>query len=427
MEDLEKSEKDARRTRRDTALTVVLCFIMVLFGLGMWASKGLFVAPISEALGIERSMYAISDTMRFASTAIVNIFFGSLVGRFGAKRLILFGFLCLIASALLYAGATTVLLLYLGGMLLGIGLSFTGTTIVGYIINKTVRRNRGTVMGLILAANGVGGAIAAQFINIFLRDTADPFAYRKAFYMMAAVFATVLLLLLLFLKEPQATSDAPAKAKKPGRGSAWVGVEYGTALKKPYFYAAIVCIFFTGMVLQAVSGAAAAHMKDVGMKQDFISLVTSVSLVALATFKFLNGVLYDRLGLRAVITIDCTAALLTMACLYFITNSTFGMVLGISYAILASVALPLETVMIPIYANDLFGERSFNKVLGIFVSFNQIGYALAGPLINLSSDLLGSYKVAFILAAAIMLAVVITLQFIITAAHRTRRAIERAP
>ena len=418
----EKSQDGGNK--KGVVLTVALCFIMIMFGLGMWASKSLFVVPISNALGISRSVYSISDTMRYVSTAIVNLFFGAMVQKFGAKKLICAGFLCLICSALLYAFATHFIVLYLGGLLLGVGLSWTGTTVIGYIINKTVKNNRGTVMGFILAANGVGGAIAAQAINAFLRDASDVFAYRKAFYMMAIVFAVVMVILLIFLKEPKNDGDSNSQLKKKGKGSGWVGVEYKTAVKKPYFFGAAICIFLTGLVLQGVTGVNAAHMKDVGLSQDFIGLVSSISLIALAAFKFINGIMYDKLGLRATITVDCAAAIGVMASLYFITNSTFGMVLGVTYALLASVALPLETVMLPIYANDLFGEKSFNKVLGLFVSFNQVGYALGGPLINLCSDLMGSYKLAFIICAILMLAVIVILQFVITSAHKTRVAIE---
>ena len=61
---------------------------------------------------------------------------------------------------LCYALATNVLLLYLGGILLGIGLSWTTTTMVGYVINIWSKNNKGTIMGAVLAANGVGGALA---------------------------------------------------------------------------------------------------------------------------------------------------------------------------------------------------------------------------------------------------------------------------
>lgn len=419
-----KNKEESRQSKKGVALTVGLCFLMIMFGLGMWASKSLFVVPISNALNISRSVYSISDTMRYVSTAIVNLFFGTLVAKFGAKKLICAGFICLIASALLYAFAGHFIVLYLGGFLLGIGLSWTGTTVIGYVINKTVKNNRGTVMGFILAANGVGGAIAAQAINAFLKDTADVFAYRKAFYMMAIVFAVVMVILLVFLKEPKSDGVSSSSANKKSKGSGWIGIEYKAAVKKPYFIGAAICIFLTGLVLQGVTGVYAAHMKDVGLSQDFIGLISSISLVALAAFKFVNGVMYDKLGLRATITVDCVAAIGVMASLYFMTNSTFGMVLGVSYAILAAIALPLETVMLPIYANDLFGDKSFNKVLGIFVSFNQIGYALGGPIINLCSDLTGSYNLAFIICAILMLAVIITLQFVISSAHKTRVAIE---
>ena len=184
-----------------------------------------------------------------------------------------------------------------------------------------------------------------------------------------------------------------------------------------------MCILFTGMVLQGVTSVSAAHMKDVGLSGEYIATITSISSLALAASKFINGFLYDRVGLRITITVDCVAAIGVMLSLYFMTNSALGMVLGIVYAILAAIALPLETVMIPIYASDLFGDKSFDKVLGIFVSFNQIGYALGGPILNLFFDLLGSYKAALIFCGILMLAVIVGLQFVITAAQKERKNI----
>ena len=93
------------------------------------------------------------------------------------------------------------------------------------------------------------------------------------------------------------------------------------------------------------------------------------------------------------------------------------------YAVLAGLALPLETVMLPIYANDLFGDKAFNKVLGIFVSVNQVGYALGAPLLNLLYDWLRSYNVALILCACLVLFIVITLQFVIASAQKVKKQV----
>ena len=71
--------------------------------------------------------------------------------------------------------------------------------------------------------------------------------------------------------------------------------------------------------------------------------------------------------------------------------------------------------MLPIYASDLFGERSFEKVLGIFVSINVTGYAIGGPVVNMFHDipaLGGSYRPILFICCIIMVLVTVTMQFV---------------
>jgi MFS family permease len=105
-------------------------------------------------------------------------------------------------------------------------------------------------------------------------------------------------------------------------------------------------------------------------------------------------------------------------------NSTLGIVLAIICTVLKAVALPLETIMLPIYANDLFGEKSFNKVLGIFISVNQIGYMVGGIIVNALFDLTGSYHLALLICATVMFGVIVALQFIINSARNIRKTVE---
>ena len=108
------------KEKRTTALTVVLSFLMVMTALGFCSSpRSLYVVPVSTALGIGRSVYAVTDTIRFVTTAVVNLFFGSLVTRFGAHRMIGVGFLSLFLFALLSALAPGVALLYVAFFFLG--------------------------------------------------------------------------------------------------------------------------------------------------------------------------------------------------------------------------------------------------------------------------------------------------------------------
>jgi len=370
-------------------IIVILCFLMIFTCLGFCSSnKGLYVSAITEALGIKRSLYSINDSCRYVATAVVNLFFGTLVSRYGTKKLIAAGFLCLFLSSLTYSYANNIFAFYVGGCLLGIGLSWTTTTMVGCVVNKWCKENRGTIMGIILASNGIGGALAAQIISPLIYEEGNAFGYRNAYLLTTGLIAVVGVLILIFFREsPKGHVDeGPVVQKKKARGTGWVGMEYNEAKKKPYFYAAAVCIFLTGMVLQGTSGISAAHYKDVGVDTDYIATVVSVSSLVLTVSKFMAGFLYDRFGLRVTVTICAFASVLETAMIAFVSSSPTGMALAMIRGILGSIALPLETIMLPIYASDFFGEKSYNKILGLFVSINTAGYALGTPIVNVCFD-----------------------------------------
>ncbi|MBO5917285.1 MAG: hypothetical protein J6Q14_00770, partial [Oscillospiraceae bacterium] len=83
-------------------------------------------------------------------------------------------------------------------------------------------------------------------------------------------------------------------------------------------------------------------------------------------------------------------------------------------------ALPLETVMLSLITNDMFGDASFNKVLGIITAVNYAGFAVCSPLVNLCYDMFGTY-VPILYAFAVMMAVVgIVIQLAISSSHRLR-------
>ena len=138
---------------------IVISAIMIFVGLGFCSSsKKSFLSPILEYNShISEGLYGFSDTFRFATTAIVNIFFNALIVKFGVKKLIGAGFLSLTISMVLYAVSTHVVGFYFAGAFLGLGLSWSTTTMVGYLINKWCTKNKGTILGITLAANGLGG------------------------------------------------------------------------------------------------------------------------------------------------------------------------------------------------------------------------------------------------------------------------------
>ncbi|MBQ4323308.1 MAG: hypothetical protein IJC19_05155, partial [Clostridia bacterium] len=97
---------------------------------------------------------------------------------------------------------------------------------------------------------------------------------------------------------------------------------------------------------------------------------------------------------------------------------------AVTYVVFGQLALPLETIMLPIYAADLFGRASYAKMLGIFVSVNTAGYALGAPILNLCYDMFNSYTPALFLTGFLMLGNLVLLQFLISAGHREQKRVE---
>lgn len=409
---------------------IVLCFLIVCVSLGLCSSgRTMYLTAITDALGFKRSAFSLNDTFRFITTTIVSLFFGPLVNKFGPKKLICAGFICLIAFALINSVATQLWMFYVGGVLLGVGLAWTTTTMMSAVVNIwTKEEHKGKVTGAILSANGFGGAIAVQILTPIIFEEGNPFGYKNSYTLVAIVLAVVLAIVIIFFRDrPKGSEKVTIEKKtKKARGRGWVGMEYKTILKKPYFYLACVCIAFTGMALQGLGGITVPHMYDVGMDKQLVATITSTSSIICMFTKFLTGFMYDKKGIKVTMNICFACSFVSLVALVFVSNTPLGIALAFGRLVFAAIALPLETVMLPLYASELFGDKSFSNTVGIFSAVNYAGFALGAPFGNLIYDIFGNYNYSFVVFAALMIFVTVSMQFVVKASRKDRKIIEEA-
>lgn len=407
---------------------VGICFIAVCTSMGLCSSgRTMYLTAITEALNIKRSAFSLNDTFRYVTTTVMNLYFGTLINKFGPKKLMCAGFVCLISFALINSIATELWLFYIGGILLGIGLAWTGTTMMSMVVNVWCTKNKGAVTGAILAANGLGGAIAVQILSPIIFEEGNPFGYRNSYRIVAIVLAVVLALIVIFFKDrPKGAEKTVVLTKKQRkvRGAGWVGMDYIEAVKKPYFYLALVCMMFTGMSLQGLGGISTPHMYDIGMDKAFVANLMTISSLCLMGSKFLTGFIYDKTGIKIAMNICLSSCFISIIALVTLSNTPLGQVIALVRVIFAAIALPLETVMLPLFASELFGNKSFNKCVGVFSAASTAGFALGAPFANLCYDIFGDYNVAFIVFGALMLFVAVAMQFVVSFARRDRKIIE---
>lgn len=394
------------------------CFLMIFLGLGFCSSnKSLYLGAITKALDIPRSMFALQDTLRFTITAIANMFFGVLVVKLGPKLMTIIGFCGYIGYLAISIFAEKLIWFYVAGCCLGLGTAFCATTMVSYLINMWFPEKRGTISGAVLCANGLGGALAAQIINPLIDSGA--FGYRKAYSVALIIALAAGIVVVTLVNKPKGAEGKVAKKK--AKGKQWAGIPFQAAIRKPYFYLAVLCVFLTGMCLQGIHGIAATHMKnDMGINSDFVATVLSLSSLVLTVSKFLAGISYDKLGLRWTLLVCQLCGMGSFICLALCGETNVGRALAMGYGILSPLSLPLETVLVSLMAADLFGEKDFSKLLGIFVGFNYAGYGVGGFVYNLFYDLTGSYVTILLATAVAMALIAISFQFILTAANKVR-------
>lgn len=401
-----------------------ICTLMVFVCLGFCNSaKSLYIGPVSEGLNIKRAVFSLNDTIRYLSTALVNLFFAKFVTKFGTKKMIAVGFVAVTSASVIFSVAPNAPIFFIGSFLLGVGLALTTTAMVGNVVNKWFDKGRGAVMGFVLAASGAGGALATQVLAPIIFQENNPLGYKDSYFLCAIVTLVAAVIVLALFKEnpPTPINEELGKASNKKRTISWQGIEYEEVLKKPYFYTTVILVFLSGIALQGMSGSAATHIKDVGIDADFVATALSINLVVLAVSKFLTGFLYDKFGLRTTIIVCSATGVISMLVLTAVTNTFAGKILSLLYAVFGAFALPMETVLIPLYASDLLGQKSFDKALGVYAAVNTAGFALGAPIINGFFDVFGTYKYGFILFAVIMLIVLVGFQFVINAAKKEQK------
>ncbi len=351
------------------------------------------------------------------------------------------GFIALIGAFTLYFFSYEIWHFYLGGALLGAGTCLTGTAVVAYVIGKWFPKNKGTIMGITLAANGFGGMVSELVITNIVYNSeqlkqnnglftalCDLFGvdgWRLACILTACLFVIIGIVVILFVRnQPKGTNNRTDLPQNTSEKQAKSKVSIAPILGKPYFYLSGICVFLVGFILQSSSGIAKSHMLDVGISAEYLVAVFSLSSLMLACAKMLNGVLFDRFGIRPTYIFCCVCGISSIIALAFtVPDSSF---LAWVYSIVHAFGMPLETVMIPLLVSAMFQEKYYATILGYYLAFNMLGYATGIPFINLFYDTFGTYQ-GILIAFAIVLAIIMTVSlFSMQLAKKDKQSIQEA-
>ena len=392
-------------------IIAVACFGMVFLCDGFAGGyRGLFLTAVSDGLGIRRTLIAFSESFRFLASAGVSIFYGRLTARFSARKLIIFGFVVLIGALLLFSGTETMYTFWLSGALMGVGMSFIGSTMACMLIRQWFDRNVGTITGIVLASSGMGSALGSQIISPILYS-GDPDGFRTAYRLTALVVAVTAAVLIPMIRDRRGEQKAPQENGKK-RTSLAAGRKLGASV-----WLIGGCVFLIAASVMGVNSIYASHMLDVGISSETVGIAAGILSLTLIGSKFLVGFLFDKLGLRPVLAICQLATLVAFGLLLFLREGAVSAALV--FPAVFAISLPLETIVISLIVADVFGTADYNRILGIFSAVSCAGFTVASPVSNMIFDLCGSYRPAIVVHGCIMILVSVVLHITITFKKRS--------
>lgn len=360
------------------AITLVIAMVA---NVGMWAIIVIMPA-VQQEFGIDRADTSLPYTVTMIGFAAGSVFIGRAVDRWGITLSLIAAALCVAAGYVLAAVSTSVYLLCLCQLLIGLGTAVGFGPLIADISHWFLRR-RGIAVAITASGNYLSGAIWPILLSPVLAVD----GWRAVYLILAAVtlIALVPLSLLLRRRIPfEATQSADSLASENAhsvqfspRALQWMLVAAGlgccVAMAMPQVHIVSLCV-------------------DLGYGPVAGAEMLSLMLFGGVGSRIVFGLIADRLGGVPTLLIGST-----LQCIALFFYLPFD---GLASLYLVSLVFGLsQGGIVPSYAlivREYMPAREAGARVGIVLMATIIGMAIGGWMSGWIYDLTGSYQMAFI-------------------------------
>ena len=370
--------------------------VVTCVGFGAMFSLGVFLQPMSEAMGWSRTGISTAALLNFLCMGVGSFFWGTLSDRIGTRAVVLIGGALLGLGTVMASKAPTIGQFQIS---FGVIVGFAAGGLYAPLTATTTRwftRHRSLAVALVSAGLGLGSTTTAPLARWIITN----YDWRTAMLVLGDLAWLVIIPTALLVREP----PAPATAGGPDVATSADGRELtaAQALRTPQF-AAIAFTYFaccaahSGPIFHMVT-----HAIDHGVSAMAAATVLSAAGLASLSGKIMCGLVADRVGAKRVLVAGLALQAVAIS-LYLVTRE-----LAHFYAVALMFGFAYGGVM-PLYAilvREYFGARIMGTTFGAVGFASTLGMAL-GPLAGgLLYDASGSYAWLFIASCGIGLGAV---------------------
>lgn len=369
-------------------------FFALLVGAGTRNVSTVLIAPLEKEFAWSRSNISFAVAISILWFGLGAPLAGSLVDRFGAKRVMLVGLTLIAGGLALMLGMTELWMFHLlWGTVVGIGTGMMANVLGATIAHKWFNTHRGMIVGLFGATSAAGQLI---FLPLLINLTVSQ-GWRGALTVVAIIVASALIPVLLFMR------DDPAQAKTLPFGSDGtrattdtVLVGRSTSLREALgtrdFWLLAISFFICGYTTNGLIGT---HLLPHATEHGFSATVTASALAMMGIMNIIgtmaSGWLSDRFDNRKLLAMYYALRACAVLALPFIGDTPslvmFAMLYGLDWVATVPPTVNLTAMR--------FGRGSLGTLYGWIFCSHMVGAALAAYLGGVMREAFGDYTLAF--------------------------------
>jgi sugar phosphate permease len=386
-------------------LVAVVAFVALVGAAGFRATPAVMIHPLHEEFGWPLATISAAVSVNLILYGLTAPFAAALMDRFGMRRVVAWALLLVAAgSGLTVFMSSSVELILLWGVLVGLGTGSMALAFVATVTGRWFVARRGLVTGVLTAGGAAGQLIFLPVLALLVARS----GWRLAAVVVAAAALAVVPLVLWFLRDHPADVGRPpygltsvVPPPPPGHGAARRAVlALRDAARTPAFWLLAGGFAICGATTNGLVGThfiPAAH--DHGLPE-----TTAASLLALVGLfdiagTVASGWLTDRVDSRLLLAGYYFLRGLSLLALPLLFGDAVrpSMVVFILFYGLDWVATVPPTVAL---CREYFGDRGA-VVFGWVFASHQFGAALAATGAGLIRDRLGDYDLAWYVAGTL--------------------------
>jgi sugar phosphate permease len=414
---------------------VALSFFVLLLAAGVRSAPGVLMAPMEHDMGWSAATISLAVAINIALFGLLGPFAAALMQRIGVQKTILLGLGVIVASTAASSRiGTPAQLILTWGVGVGAGVGMISLVLAATVAARWFDARRGTVMGLLTAANATGQLVFLPVLAV----VAQHFGWRNVGLVLAGVALAAAVPIALFMRDrPEsiglrpygATPGAPSDDSPLLRSANPLGTAFGAlarASRKRVFWILFGTFFICGASTNGFIGTHfIAACGDHGIPEvraaGYLAMMGAFDLVGTT----LSGWLSDRWDSRYLLFwyYGLRGLSLLFVPIAFGVTGLLGLPLFAMFYGLDWVATVPPTVRLTI---DAFGRDEGPIVFGWISAGHQLGAAAIALVAGLIRTNTGTYNSAFDLSAVLCL-VAASAVLTIGAARRAQLPVTLSP